>query len=312
MINNQVALVTGGTGFIGSNLIRRLISEGWCVHIIMRPNSDLKALATCSEQISLHVHDGSTEELLQIIATAKPDVIFHLASLFLSGHLPKDIVPLIQSNVLFSAQLIEAMNENGIKHLVNTGTSWQHYENKDYSPVNLYAATKQAFESILQYYVEAKSLKVITLKLFDTYGPNDPRAKLFTLLRKTAQTQVPLLMSAGEQLIDLVYIDDVMDAYLLASERLLQNKVNQHEAFAITSGRPIKLRDLVDTYSQIIGKPVPIEWGARSYRPREVMVPWCGGEKIANWEPKVSLSVGITRMEQNIQLQDAQKHGASN
>ena len=71
------------------------------------------------------------------------------------------------------------MKEVGVKILVNTGTSWQHYENKDYSPVNLYAATKQSFEAILQYYVEVASLKAITLKLFETYGLDDPRPNFF-------------------------------------------------------------------------------------------------------------------------------------
>ncbi|MDX8386447.1 MAG: NAD-dependent epimerase/dehydratase family protein, partial [Gallionella sp.] len=217
MGEKKIALVTGGTGFVGSNLIHRLVDIGWEVHSIVRPGSDLKVLDACIDKISLHTHDGSTEGLVNIMSAAKPEVVFHLASLFLSAHTAKDVAQLITSNVLFSSQLLEAMKESGATSLVNTGTSWQHYENKDYSPVNLYAATKQAFEAILEYYVETASLKAITLKLFDTYGPNDPRPKLFHLLEKTAQSQSILSMSPGEQLIDLVYIDDVIDAYLLAA-----------------------------------------------------------------------------------------------
>jgi nucleoside-diphosphate-sugar epimerase len=299
MTENQVALVTGGTGFVGSNLIRRLISKGWRVHAIVRPNSDLKELTTCADEISLHVHDGSTEDLLKIMSAVKPDVVFHLVSLFLSGHTPKDVARLIQSNVLFSAQLVEAMNENGIKNLVNTGTSWQHYENKEYNPVNLYAATKQAFEAILQYYIEAKAFKVITLKLFDTYGPNDPRPKLFHLLEKTASTQEPLAMSPGDQLIDLVHIDDVIDAYLLAAKYVQTDAHTGHRKFAVTSGKPIKLKQLVQKYSEVTGKAIPVEWGARPYRPREVMVTWDKGELLPGWISKIQLNEGLSECNKN-------------
>ncbi|MEO8330914.1 MAG: NAD(P)-dependent oxidoreductase [Gallionella sp.] len=296
MTEKQVALVTGGTGFVGSNLIRRLISRGWRVHAIVRPNSDLKTLATCVDEISLHIHDGSTEDLLKIMSAVKPDVVFHLASLFLSSHTLNDVARLIQSNVLFSVQLVEAMNENGIKNLVNTGTSWQHYQNREYSPVNLYAATKQAFEAILQYYVEAKAFKVITLKLFDTYGPNDPRPKLFHLLEKTASTQESLAMSPGDQLIDLVHIDDVIDAYLLAAQYVQTDAHAGHRKFAVTSGNPIKLKQLVQKYSEVTGKAIPVEWGIRPYRPREVMVTWDRGETLPGWTPKIPLEDGVASM----------------
>lgn len=312
MTEQRIALVTGGTGFIGSNLVRRLVSDGWETHVIVRPDSDLNILSGIKQDIQVHVHGGSTAGLIDIVRASSPQVVFHLASLFLAQHAAQDVERLIHSNLLFSTQLVEAMSVNGVRRLINTGTAWQHYENRDYSPVCLYAATKQAFEAMLTYYVEVSGLAAITLKLCDTYGPNDPRAKLFTLLRKTARTQETLLMSPGEQLIDLVYIDDVLDAYILASERLLQNKVNRHATYTVTSGSPIKLRDLVEVYGQIIDQPLSIEWGARPYRPREVMIPWSGGAIMPGWEPKVLLSVGIARMEKNTLLPAAKPHAMNN
>ncbi|ARU32303.1 NAD-dependent dehydratase [Sulfuriferula sp. AH1] len=298
MTEPRVALVTGGTGFVGANLVRKLVNDGWDVHAVVRPGSDLSMLADIEQTIQVHVHDGSTEQLIEIVKFASPQIVFHLASLFLAQHAPQDIAPLINSNLLFSTQLVEAMSVNGVRHLINTGTSWQHYENQDYSPVCLYAATKQAFEAVLTYYVDVARLAAVTLQLFDTYGPNDPRAKLFTLLRKTARSGEPLLMSPGEQLIDLVYIDDVLAAYLLAAERLLQNRVGSHEIYAVTSGQPVRLRDLVETYGRITGQTLAVEWGARPYRPREVMLPWNRGTVVPGWEPKVGLAAGIALMEQ--------------
>lgn len=298
MINkSKIALVTGATGFIGSHLARRLIDDGWEVHLIVRPESNLSLLQNVLDKATLHQHDGSTGDMIAIVKTVMPTVVFHLASLFLSQHVIKDVEPLIRSNVLFATQLVEAMVASGVYQIINTSTSWQHFENKDYSPVCLYAATKQAFESILMFYVEATPLKAINLKLFDTYGPGDPRPKLFTLLRKVTEVQKPLLMSPGEQLIDLVYVDDVVNAFILATDCLLVGKAAKWQEYAVTSGGSIKLKELVEIYGHVTGKAPSVEWGGRPYRPREVMVPWTTRRCLPGWKPKISLREGIKKIE---------------
>lgn len=77
----------------------------------------------------------------------------------------------------------------------------------------------------MQYYIEASGLRVITLKLFDTYGPDDPRPKLMNLIQRMAMDNQPLAMSPGEQQIDLVHVEDVVRAFMVASERLLAGEV---------------------------------------------------------------------------------------
>lgn len=292
----RTALITGATGFIGSRLARHLLASGWQVHCLVRADSSLAELHGMTGSVTLHPHDGSTEQMLAIVHNSGPDVVFHLASLFLSQHRPDDIERLIQSNLLFATQLLEAMQLAGCSRLVNTGTSWQHYHNSDYSPVNLYAATKQAFEAILHYYLETTPLRAITLKLFDTYGPGDQRPKLFSMLHKVAIEMQPHAMSPGEQLIDLVYVDDVIAAFMLAAERLLNSRVERHEQYPVSSGKPLPLRELVACYEKVLGKELPIEWGARPYRPREVMIPWNRGEALPGWQPKVSLEDGLQRI----------------
>lgn len=296
MRNSKVALVTGATGFVGSHLTKRLIKDGWCTHIIVRPQSSLDIISLMKEKITIHIYDGTTENMLDILNKAKPEIVFHLASLFLVEHQSKDIEALIRSNILFGTQLVEAMVANGVYKLINTGTSWQHYNNEDYNPVNLYAATKQAFEAILKFYIEATPLKAITLKLFDTYGPNDPRPKLFNLLKKVTEEQKVLAMSPGEQLIDIVYIDDVVDAFMIAAERLLSGKVDKCEDYAVSSGKPIKLKSLVEAYEKVIAKKLPIKWGGHPYRKREVMSPWNKGKPVPGWNIKISLEEGIKKM----------------
>jgi len=288
----KIALVTGSTGFIGSHLINGLQAAGWQVHVIIR-----KPLSEClwdRTRVKTHHHDGSTESLVSIMRETSPDVVFHLASLFLSSHRVEDVVPLMQSNVQFPAQLLEAMNQANCDKLLNTGTAWQHYLGMSYSPVNLYAATKQAFGTILQYYVEACRFRAITLELFDTYGPGDTRRKLIHLLDEVATTREVLSMSPGEQKIDLVHVDDVVRAYLIAAERLLADQCREHECYAVSSGQPVCLKELVATFERVRGVSVPVQWGGRSYREREVMEPWSGGKSLPGWSPQISLESGLS------------------
>lgn len=290
----KVALITGGTGFIGSHLIRHLRAAHWEVHAVTR--SALSASRTSDfRTVEWHWHDGSMLALAQILSAVQPTVVFHLASLFLAQHAADDVDSLILSNVLFGTQLLEAMDRSNCKCLVNTGTSWQNYDERGFNPVNLYAATKQAFEEIARYYVEARELQMITLRLFDTYGPNDPRPKLLSLLNRASITGEVLEMSPGEQFIDLVFVDDVVRCFALAAGRLLQGKVSVPEIYAVSSGAPLQLRQLVELFSAAVGRPINVSWGKRPYRPREVMRPWSTGNTLPGWKAEIALDAGLRR-----------------
>jgi nucleoside-diphosphate-sugar epimerase len=293
-MNKPIALVTGATGFIGSHLVSRLVKMGWEVHVVLRARPErLPSHAIDGAQV--HIHTGSTSNLIEIVKESRPQMVFHLASMFLAQHQSDDIVGLVQSNVAFSTQLAEAMAVNNVRLLVNAGTSWQHYQDADYSPVCLYAALKQAFEAVLQFYVETNAFQVITLKLFDTYGPGDPRPKLLHLFKRIALSGETLAMSPGEQLIDLVYIDDVIDACLLAADRLQSGQVVGMESYAVSSGAALPLKDLAALYSAVSGYPLHINWGGRPYRSREVMQPWLNFRVLQGWVPKIDLATGIRR-----------------
>jgi len=293
---SKKALITGATGFVGSNLARGLLCAGWQVDIIVRPSSNLKLLEEISEQLNVYEYACEINTLIDVMAQSKPDIVFHVASLFLSDHRSDQVDTLIQSNILFGAQLLEAMSIVGVHNIVNTSTSWEHYENKDYSPVNLYAATKKAFQDVLQYYVEAKGFKVVTLKLFDTYGPNDPRPKLINLLIRASRTGEPLSISPGDQKINLTYIDDVVSAYITAAKRLSTGIVDGIEEFGVFSDNTVSIKDFVTIFSNAVDAKLIIHWGGRGYRNREVMTPWNAANRLPSWIATVDLPEGIRRI----------------
>jgi nucleoside-diphosphate-sugar epimerase len=288
---NRVFL-TGATGFVGGNLAMACADRD--LDVLVRPSSRVDSLAACKD-IKLHVYDGTTASVLNALQEARPDVVFHLAAHFVAEHKSEDVERLIMSNVLLGTQLLEAMSIKGVHRLINTGTSWQHFEGDDCRPVGLYAAAKKAFETLIDYYVDANRFSVITLNLFDTYGPGDSRPKLFNILR-TAEESKPLPMSAGEQLIDIVYIDDVVAAFLAAEDRVMGMQSAIHERFGVSSGDPRPLREIVELFLRLSRSNVNISWGARPYRKREVMKTWTGYAPVPGWKPIVTREEGFSRL----------------
>jgi nucleoside-diphosphate-sugar epimerase len=202
----------------------------------------------------------------------------------------------VQSNILFGTQLLEAMTVAGVSTIVNTSTTWQHYEGREYSPVSLYAATKQAFEDILQFYCEARGLRALTLELPDTYGPGDKRLKLFSLLERAARSGETLQMSPGEQLLDLLHVDDVVHGYELAADGLLTGHLPSLSWYRLSSGSPVRLKDVVEVYRQATGRIVNVAWGGRPYRMREVLEPASPVPLLPEWQPCISLKDGLAAL----------------
>ena len=263
--------MTGRTGFIGSHLETRLLKDGHEVFGIDRKN-----------------WDGSTGDLIGIFNWFNPELVFHLGAKFVCEHTSEDIDDLVTSNVLFSTQVFEAMKEVGCTRLVMTGTCWQNYDCREYRPVNLYAATKEAVESILEYYIDAHGFKAVVLRLGDTYGPKDFRGKLFNVLNKASEEN-PLKMSLGEQVLNLVHVNDVVEALLKSGKRT--EYIKGKEVFFL-SGSIVMVKDLVTVYEFVKGKKVPVIFGAKPYRKREVFFPFIG-ETLPGWKAKIGLQEGI-------------------
>lgn len=290
---NRVALLTGATGFIGRRLAARLVEQGWQVHAVLRISSPVDELPS---PVTPHRNDGTVAGLTDIVRTAAPDVVFHLASLYLADHRADQVDDLVASNILFPAQLAEAMVGAGATRLVNTGTAWQHFEGAAYNPVNLYAATKQACIDLLRYYHDARGLSVVSLKLFDTYGPGDKRRKLVQLLVDAVWSGEELVMSPGEQMLDLTHVDDVTEAFAVAADLLLRADAPLRDEYLV-SGERLSVRGLARTVADALGRELRAEFGGRPYRPREVMTPVDAGEStLPGWRRQRNLAGAVATL----------------
>jgi nucleoside-diphosphate-sugar epimerase len=282
---NKRVLISGATGFIGSEVTTNLERQGAHVTAITRHPPASEGLDW------IQVSDSESFPSEQVKASS-PEIIIHLATRFQAAHTPSDIRVLIQSNVEFGTQLLESGKNLGSR-FINVSSAWQHFEGKHYSPVSLYAATKQAFADIALYYAET-GLDFRDLTIYDTYGPTDERDKLIRLLLLAARAGTPMDMGEGNQLINLLYISDVVDAILqFASDPTLPNEGTQ--SFVARTDESISIKELVATIERVTGRPISAQWGARPERPREMLTDWKFGKTVPNWKQQVSLEGGLTQ-----------------
>lgn len=287
----KVAFITGGTGYIGSNLVRSLEKNGWEAHLLIRESSKKGSCFPGEGKRYYHYYDGKFGSVLKAVENSKPDVVFHLASCFIAEHQSKDIENLINSNVLLGAQLLEAMSCCNVKKLINAATSWQYYHAEYYSPANLYAATKEAHIVIEKYYSEVKAFNIIDLYIFDTFGPFDPRGKILSKLIAAIGGKEPILLSPGDQEVNLVYIDDVTQAFMDAAA--LIDRGGGRGSYAISYPVSLTLKEIVKEIEAATHSSLPIKWGGREYRAREIMKPPQFIPTVEGWKPKYSLAQGI-------------------
>lgn len=287
-------LITGATGFIGEHVAPHLLAAGCDVHVLMRQNSNSSYLPV---GIKIYNYDRSIENLSEYLIKNRIECVIHLVSLYVAEHRTDQIDDLVDSNIKFGTQLLEAMRQAGVTHFINTGTSWQHFgaRSPDYRPVNLYAATKQAFENIIDYYVEACSMKAITLTVFDSYGKGDRRGKLISLLGEFADRHEKLSLSPGGQQLGLLHIDDITAAFGQSLSLVEQQQVG-HNRYALNPKEIYTLKEVVEIFERVTGKKIEIQWGGRPYRDREVMEIWQCGRTLPGWEPRIALEDGFGKL----------------
>lgn len=267
-------LITGATGFVGKHLVGKL-KDKHELHVLVRPGSVFHDL----EISNVFEFSDNTKELGEYMKNHKIDGVIHLASLYISEHKSEQIKDIVLSNIYLGTTLLEACSIAGTKWFLNTGSIWQNFNSPDYSdeyhPVNLYAASKQAFMTMAQYYVETCNIRFCTLKLCDTYGPNDTRRKIYALFEQIAKSGDSLDMSPGEQKLDIVHIDHVVDCFELLADYLNEGRELRNE-YVVTSGKQLTLKELASLYEEENKVKLNINWGGRQYRKREVMKPYIG------------------------------------
>ena len=281
-------LVTGATGFLGRYACRLLVQEGYRVHAVVR-SSARAALLPGSDLVSAHVLDRSADVGALVVRVA-PTRVLHLATHFVARQgTPEELLLMLDANVTLGAVLAEACARARIP-VVSTSSVWQHFEGAGYCPVSLYAATKQSMDDIVTYYALVDGLPWTRVVLGDTYGPGDDRGKLMSALLSAARTGVPLPASSGLQIWDGVHASDVARALVMCLKAEPEQGI---AVYQLSSGGRTTVREVVDRLAGVAHRPVPVAWGVRPDRGREMMQPWTVAGPPPGWAPLIGLDEGL-------------------
>lgn len=245
---------------MGANLVRRLLASGYDVTAVVRPSGDCWRLDAPTVEVDLR-DAAAVDELFR---SSRPDWVFHLAAR--GGYSwQADARAILESTVLGTAAVLDAAAAVGVEALVHAGSS-SEYGAKDHAPsedevlepTSVYGVGKAAATLLCK----QAALRTVTLRLYSVYGPwEDTRRFVPTLVTHALRGDLPPLVDP-QTARDFVYVDDVVDAFLLAAA----SDVRAGSIYNVGSGVQTTIRDAVEAARRVFGVEAEPEWGTMPER----------------------------------------------
>jgi len=296
-------LMTGGAGFVGANLARRLLHDGHELHLLIRPADNAWRLEPIRSEVHLHAVDlTDAEGVARVVAGVRPDWVFHLAA-HGAYSWQTDVHRMVRVNIEGTIGLVEACLRSGFEAFVNTGSS-SEYGFKDHAPGETewlepnshYAVTKAAATLFCRYTAISRTVPLVTLRLYSVYGPyEEPRRLMPTLVVRGLEGELPPLADPDIAR-DYVYVDDVSEAYCLTASRPGQPP---GAVYNVGTGVQTSLREVVQAARRVLGIAAEPVWGSLAARGWDTAV-WVADNRAIRdalgWRPRVSLDDGFRQL----------------
>ncbi|MFY9457534.1 MAG: SDR family oxidoreductase [Candidatus Spechtbacterales bacterium] len=301
-------LVTGGAGFIGSNLVQRLVSDGHQVTVVDNLSTGKRENLPAG-QAGLHKNAEFFELDISDLDAIKPtfegkDIVFHVAALPRLTRSIEDPASTFKSNVTGTLNVLLAARDAGVKRVVYSASSSAYgfqdklplCETMPPKPLNPYGLSKYVGEELCREFTNFYGLDTISLRYFNVYGPRmdmegDYATVIGKFLRLKSSGQPLTIIGDGKQTRDFTNVDDVVRANILAS----QVDKGGGEVINIGAGDNHSVQEIAD----LIG-------GGHVYIPerpgevRDTLADISKAKRILGWEPKVSLKDGINQLMTNV------------
>ena len=292
-------LLTGATGFLGSHLLKALVSKGYEVVVLKRSTSDMWRLKGFENTFKSYDIDRVP---LQTAFEEQPiDIVIHTACAY--GKKGESMQEILETNLMFGIKLLNTSISFNSKSFFNTGTFF-NIGALSYKYLNYYALSKKQFEEWLQ--VASDKIQVINLKLEHMFGEQDGNDKFTTwILNELKQEKPTIPLTAGTQKRDFIYIDDVVSAYLTCLEQVPQLKNFNDIEVGTGVLTPVKtfVTLVKSTLEKLKGSPIEtqLNFGALPYREGEIMEPQVDNSVLCSlgWQPKRTLEENIERFVKN-------------
>jgi len=303
-------LVTGGAGFIGSNLVDRLLADGWQVTAVdnfddfypaplKRANLSAAAEQERFQLVEADIRDD--QQIARLIERGRYEAIVHLAAR--AGVRPSIRQPALYAdvNVHGTVNLLEAARKADAAKFVFASSSSVYGNNPKVpfheddpvdNPISPYAATKKAGELICYTYHHLYEMNIFCLRLFTVYGPRcrpDLAIPKFTRLIDAGRP-VPMFGDGSTER-DYTYIDDILDGIVAAIE-----KCNGYRIYNLGESRPVRLIDMIWTIAEAVGREPVLE--QLPAQPGDVIRTYADVSRARaelGYEPRTSFADGIAR-----------------
>jgi UDP-glucose 4-epimerase len=300
-------LVTGGAGFIGSNLVDGLLGRGDEVTVVDdistgRRENLTQALQHGAELVEADIRDA--DGMRELFARVRPEVVFHLAAQIDVRHSVADPAADSRINVEGTINVLAASLEAGVRRLVNTSTGGAIYgegqilpapEDHPVAPLAPYGASKFCAETYCSLFRRLHGLSTVSLRYGNVYGPRqDPLGEagvIAIFCGKLLEGGRPTIYGDGKQTRDYDYVGDVVAANLAAAEADTPGPYN------VGTGRETSVLELVDTLRELGGGAEfdPVHEPERAGEVRRIAIDPSRAREELGWEPRVELREGLER-----------------
>lgn len=297
-------VITGGSGFLGANLIHKLNKTNSQIHVILRPNTNEWRILKIKNKIKIHYVDIINEKrILEILKNINPTIIFHCATYGVNPS-QTNFKKILETNIIGSTNIFSASrNIDNIKKIINIGSSFEYdsqkqpvKENDSVSPTTIYGISKAAQTNLAQYYSKNFGLPIVTLRIFTPYGRYDSQGRLFSDLMISAIKNKKLSVGMKSSVRDFIHIDDVLDALLLFAKN---NKING--IFNIGTGKKMSVEQIIELCERKLKMNYKISWGSnKNIRKIDtiseaVIANMKKTKNTTNWKPKIKIDEGIQK-----------------
>ena len=297
---NRKILVTGGTGFIGSRVVKRLIEVGDIPIVLKRSFSNIWRVKEFIDNVITYDIDKVSIE--QVFRKEKIDGVINLAVSYKKYASISDIDELIDVNVKLPVRLLELCKLNNIRLFVTAGSYFQYSHDdallSDYRfsvARSLYSSTKSALGEIMRYYSKYENVKTAELIIFTPYGEMDHEEKLIPYIIRQKLSGNKVHLTEGFQRLNLVYVGDIADAFVRALD--IKDLQESNFVFNIANKESYSIREIVTVMEELFGSRIEAEWSVikaeESDLSRNYLVDLENTEKILKWKPRFNIYEGL-------------------
>lgn len=278
-------LLTGCTGFIGSDILKEISKKNKIYLIIRKKNNKIK------NKNEKYIHYRNYEELNNKLKRLKIDIVIHAATHYAKKHSFEDIKKFSYSNIIFGNIILENLKNMGVKKFINFSTVWEDYNSVKDNLFNLYSAYKKSFSNIVNYYkIENVKVKFYNLILADTFGSNDNRKKIINVLKLNYKKNVFTKINSKNLYLNLINSEDISKAV-----SMICNKNIKPGKYVLKNSRYFRIYKIINEFNKKYDHKIRVKWLSKKII-FEKIYPY---NTLSNWKPLKSTILDIIKIIKN-------------